>query len=286
MATTPGASPTVRRRQLGMTLERYRKEAGLTREDVAAHIGANVATVSRIETGRTGVRLITVRALLDFYGVEDAAARAEIEALTRQAGERGWWSAYASVINAQYSTYIGFEAGAMQVDTYAGLVIPGLLQIADYARAVIHAGRPDLPADEVEQRVRVRVQRQERLNGGLKLWAVLDEAVLRRPIGGAEVMARQLERLAEASQIAGVTIQVVPLEAGAHPGMVGEFTIFRFGDPVSAPDVVCCEMPTGNLFIESEDAEWYYTAFDGLRAVGLSPRDSVRMIEDAAKALR
>jgi transcriptional regulator with XRE-family HTH domain len=284
MATTPpAASPTVRRRQLGMALERYRKAASLSRDDVAKHIGANQATVSRIEGGRTGVRLITVRALLDLYGIKDEAVRAEIEALTRQAGERGWWSAYASVIKPAYSTYIGFEEGATQVDTYAALALPGLLQTEDYARAVIRAGGPSLTSDEVEQRVQVRTQRQARLGHGLDLWAVLDEAVIRRVVGGAGLMREQLLRLAEASEIPGVTIQIVPLDAGAYPGMVGAFTILRFADSITAPDVVSIEVPTGNVFIEAEDAAWYHAAFNGLRAQGLSPAASVQMIEDAAR---
>lgn len=284
MATPPAASPTVRRRQLGMALERYRRAAGLSREDVAGHIGVSEPTISRIEGGRTGVRLITVRALLDHYGVTDAPVRAEIEALTRQAAERGWWSAYASVIKPAYSTYIGFEEGAAQVDTYAALALPGLLQTADYARAVIRAGGPTLSADEIEQRVQVRAQRQTRLQAGLHLWAILDEAVIRRPVGGSDVMRAQLRHLVDVADLPGVTVQIVPLDAGAYPGMVGAFTILRFADSTAAPDVVSIEVPTGNVFIEAEDAAWYHRAFDGLRAQGLSPADSVRMIKSAATA--
>jgi transcriptional regulator with XRE-family HTH domain len=282
MATPSAGSPTVRRRQLGLALERFRRTAGRTREEVADHIGASEPTISRIESGRTGVRLVVVRALLDYYGVTDATTRAGIEALTRQAAERGWWSAYASVIKPAYSTYIGFEEGAAEVDTYAALAAPGLLQTADYARAVIRAGGPTLGADDIEQRVRVRLQRQARLRTGLQHWAILDEAVIRRLVGGPDVMREQLAHLAEVADQPGVTVQVLPLSAGAYPGMVANFTILRFPDATAALDVVSIELPTGNVFMEAEDAAWYHRAFDGLRAQGLSPADSVSLIRAAA----
>lgn len=279
-------SPTVRRRQLGQDLARYREQAGLSREAVAEKLSYSVATISRIETGRTGVRAPMVRALLDLYNVNDPQVRAALEGLAREGGQRGWWSAYASVINPNYSTYIGFEDGATQIHDYAGIAIPGLLQTADYARAVILAGGPMLDDTEIDKRVDVRVTRQQRLGAGLKLWAIMDEAVIRRLVGGREVMRQQLEHLIEASKLKDVTLQIVPLDAGVYPGMAAMFTIMKFEDPVAAPDVVVAELPTGSLFIEADDAAWYTDAFDRLRALGLSPQSSVAMIEDAVKSLR
>ncbi|MGC9666907.1 helix-turn-helix domain-containing protein [Planosporangium sp. 12N6] len=275
---------TVKRRRLGMRLREIREAAGKTRDEAAAHLEVTAQTISRFELGRGGIRAKTVRELLDLYSVKpDDPIRVDLEQMAREGRTRSWWSTYASVIDSGYATFIGFEDSAAEVLTHAALVVPGLLQTEDYARAVIRAARPDLPTVQLDRRVQVRMERQGRLAAGLRFWAILDEAVVRRVVGGPAVMRPQLERLIEAAQLSNVTIQVLPFAAGGHAGMLGAFTILSFEDD---PDVVYIEGATGDQFLEGDAARPYTLHFNGLRAAGLHPDESIRLIEEAAKALR
>ena len=281
-------SPTVRRRQLGRELKRIREAAGRTREDAARHLDMSVPAIGRYESGAGGIRAKAVLELLDLYEVTDEDLRQQLAALAREGRVRGWWSAYASVIGYGYSTFIGFEEAAVEISDYESLIVPGLLQTEDYARAVIRTGLPaSLPEGKVEQRVQVRMERQSRLKAGLQLWAVIDESVIRRVVGGRDVMRAQLERLVEISEsLPNVTLQVLPFAAGAYPGMVGAFIILAFDDPLTSPDIVYVEGATGDQFLEGADARPYSLQFNGLRAVGLDPAASARMIAEAARDLR
>ncbi|NJC68175.1 helix-turn-helix domain-containing protein [Planosporangium thailandense] len=281
-------SPTVRRRRLGSELKRLREEAGKSRDEVAGVLGMSVPTISRIEAGRTGVRLFVVRAMLDLYGVADEGLREELEGHARAGSRQGWWSQYASAVNSGYATYIGLEADAREVRDYEALVVPGLLQTEAYARATVQpVGLPDLPGDVVEQRVRVRMERQQRLRGEapLEIRAIIDEAVIRRVVGGRHVMREQLKRLAEEARRPNVRLQVVPFAGGAEwPGMIGSFTILSFPEHAD-PDVVYVEGLTGDTFVEGDATARYSVLFDGLSAAGASYAESLRMIEEAAEAL-
>lgn len=282
----PNGSPTVRRRRLGLILRGLRERSGLTGEEVGAAIERSGSWVSRVETGRVGVRGRDLADLLDHYQVQDAALREQLLLLAREGKQRGWWSKYADTLAGPYATYIGFEAAAAELLVYETLVVAGLLQTEDYARAIFEAAIPPNTADTIERKVKVRMARQERLNGRgpTLLWAILDESILHRQIGGVEVLREQLKHLVDASYLPNVTIQVVPFDAGHHPGMIGSFTVVRFPSP-DDPDIVYIEGGTGDIFAESEDAHWYNHIFDHLRADALSPAASRTKIEKVLGAL-
>lgn len=261
---------------------RLRRESGYTREDVAQRLGVAGSTVYRIETGHTRPQGRTMRDLLDLYQVEGAERQALLD-LARDAARRGWWHAYGDVLP---GPYVGLEAEAASVRNYEPLLVPGLLQTEAYARAVVGAALVRDPA-EVERRVAARLERQRRLAGprALKLWAVLDEAALRRPVGGPPVMAEQLRRLEEIAVQPNVTIQVLPFDAGACLGMGNSLAILTFPDPEDA-DVVLLENMAGELYLESQEhVHGYVQVFDHLRAAALGPEKSIAKIESVEKEM-
>ncbi|MCO6010284.1 helix-turn-helix domain-containing protein [Actinoallomurus purpureus] len=281
-----GRSPTVRRRRLGMELRRLRDAAGLMIEDVAKHLECSMSRVSRIETGKSVARIRDVRDMLDLYGLPEGAQRDQLLGLAKDAQQRGWWTEYEAVLSASagLDTYIGLEASAASIRTFQTHLVPGLLQTEEYARALIKAGRPGESPESVDRRIALRTRRQAMLHdsGSLELWAVLDEAVLRRPIGGVTVMQAQLIRLLEVGELPGVTIQVLPFARGAHPGVDGAFTIIGFPDPTDL-DVVYIDCPAGNIFLEKDkDVRRHTTWFDHLRAAALPPDESAEFITAAA----
>jgi transcriptional regulator with XRE-family HTH domain len=287
-------SPTVRRRRLGLILRGLRERQGLTGEQVGAAVERSGSWVSRVETGRVGLRGRDLTDLLDLFQVADADVRAELGALAREGKQRGWWSKYADSLSGPYATYIGFEAEAARLQVYETLTVHGLLQTEDYARALFRAGLPALDADAVERRVKVRLARQTALlapapessdpAGPLELWAVFDESVLHRHIGGEDVLRGQLGYLRQATELPNVTVQILPFTAGAHPGMVGSFTVIKFAAE-DDPDVVYVEGVTGDIFTESEDARWYNVVFEHLLANALSPSTSRERIHRAFEEL-
>ncbi|WP_055477871.1 helix-turn-helix domain-containing protein [Sphaerimonospora mesophila] len=277
-----GRSPTVRLRRLSGELTRLRREAGYSREDVARRLGVAGSTVYRIETGHTRPQGRTMRELLDLYGVDGTEREALLD-LAREAGRRGWWHAYGDVLP---GPYVGLEAEAASVRNYEPLLVPGLLQTEAYARAVVGAALVKDPA-EIERRVAVRMERQRRLAGpgALDLWAVLDEAVLRRPVGGPAVMAEQLRRLGEVAVQPNVTIQVLPFDAGAYLGMGNPMAVLTFPDPEDA-DAVLLENMGGELYLENpEHVRGYVQVFDHLRAAALGPEKSIEKIESVEKEM-
>jgi transcriptional regulator with XRE-family HTH domain len=272
-------TPTVRLRRLAAELRSLRTSSGLTRDEIVERTGINVATLYRIEHARVRPQTRTLRTLLDLYGVEEAH-QGELSALLRDARQRGWLHAYQSVLPEQYTTYIGFEGEAYAVWNYESLFVPGLLQTEDYARAVIRGGYPAASRDEVERRVQVRMERQNVLRGErpLELWAIVDEAALRRQVGGADVMCGQLRCLLEAAELPHITLQVIAFGAGAHAGMPGSFVLMQFTDAAIA-DVVYIDSMAGELFLEEEsDVRRYRLVFEHLRAVAESPGASRSLI--------
>ncbi|MGH3156994.1 MAG: helix-turn-helix domain-containing protein [Streptosporangiaceae bacterium] len=265
-------TPTVRLRRLAAELRSLRAASELTREEVVERTGINAATMYRIEHARVRPQTRTLRTLLDLYGVEKEQ-QAELVTLLRDARERGWLHAYQSELPEQYTTYIGFEGEAESTWDYESLYIPGLLQTQDYARAVIRGGFPTATRDEIERRVEVRMARQEVLRGDnpLKLWGIVDEAALRRRVGEPAVMRAQLRHLMEASELPNVTFQVIPFDAGAHPGMPGSFIVLQFTE-VAIPDVIYIDSMAGDLFLEEDsDVRRFKLIFEHLRAVSASP---------------
>ncbi|MFV2083963.1 helix-turn-helix domain-containing protein [Micromonospora sp. LOL_021] len=278
---TERRSPTVRRRRLGAELRRRREAAKVTIDAVAERLECSASKVSRIETGHTTATPRDVRDMLGIYGVTGVEAE-ELVQIAREARQKGWWHPYSTVLT---GAYVGFEAAARSVRAYEQQVVPGLLQTSDYAQAMIRSARPDITDEEVAHRVHVRLKRQSLLTqeDQIDVWAVLDEAVLSRPVGGDAVMRAQLHRLVEAADLPNVTLQVLPFEVGAHAGMDGTFTILDFPEPSDA-DVVYAENATGGLFLEkTEELRKYIFIFDHIRAAALTPEESVAMIAERAK---
>jgi transcriptional regulator with XRE-family HTH domain len=274
-------SPTLRRRQLGHELRRLREASGATIDQVAERLSCSASKISRIETGQSGISQREVRDIVAAYGVGGAPAEALVE-MAREAKQRGWWQLYGAVLT---SAYVGLEAAADEIRSYEVLVVPGLMQTEDYARAMIRAARPDIGDDEVEQRVRVRMNRQSLLtqDDPLNVSVVLDEAVLHRPVGGPGVMRRQLERLCEVAVLPNVTLQVLPFAAGAHGGMDGTFSMLLFHEPTNH-DLVFAANAAGGLFLEKEDeVKRYAVIFNLLRSSALPPPESAEMIAALAK---
>jgi transcriptional regulator with XRE-family HTH domain len=272
-------TPTVRLRRLAAELRTLRASAGLTRDEVVERTGINVATLYRIEHAKVRPQTRTLRTLLDLYGA-DQENQAELIALLRDARQRGWLHAYQSDLPEQYTTYIGFEGEARSVWNYESLFIPGLLQTEDYARAVIGAGLPGARREDIEPRVEVRMQRQDvlRNDNPLELWAIVDEAALRRQAGGPAVMQAQLRHLLDAVELPNITLQVIPFSVGAHAGMPGSFVFMQFAE-ATIPYVIYLDSMAGDLFLEAEaDVRRYRLAFEHLRAVAVSPDESRALV--------
>ncbi|MET8449360.1 helix-turn-helix domain-containing protein [Streptomyces sp. NPDC005209] len=277
--------PAVRRRKLGAELRTLRTEAGLTSGEAARLVGWHQSKVSRIETGASGVKSADVRLLLDAYGVTDGELRDLLMVLAGSddvAGRHHWWHAYRGVLPHTYRDFISLESQASEMRTLETSVVPGLLQTPEYARAVTRAavnGRDDAE-ERLAALVEVRLARQDVLRSDppLELTAVLDEAVLRREVGGPDVMARQLERLMDAARLPQVRLQVLPFAAGAHIGITGPFVIFSFPS-TSDLDVVVLDHLTSSLYLErKEDLQAYSEAFNNLQIHALSPEDSLDYI--------
>ncbi|WP_283133357.1 helix-turn-helix domain-containing protein [Rhizohabitans arisaemae] len=276
------ASPTVRLRRLASELTRLRKVSGLSREEVAERLELAPSTVYRIETGHTRPQSRTIRDMLDLYRLEGAEREALLN-LAKEAGRRGWWHAFGDVVS---GPYIGLEAESSSLRNYEPLMIPGLLQTEGYARAVVSAALVEDPT-EIERRIALRMERQRRLigPGHFTLWAVVDEAVLRRPVGGREVLLEQLAQLVETAARPNVTIQVVPFEVGAYLGMGNPLVILGFPDPED-PDVVFLENMGGELYLEDSGLISRYTqVFDHLRAAALGPEQSIAKIQSVEKEM-
>lgn len=279
-------SPTARRRQLMIELKQLRERARLTQDHAADRLDWHPTKIFRIETGRTAPHPNDVRAMLDVYQVSDPVQREALTQLAKEARKRGWWYSYRDVLPSKYEFYIGMESEASSIHTFELAVIPGLLQIEDYALALTHGGPLELEPDEVQRRVEVRLNRQKLLarRNRPQLWAILDEAAIRRNVGGPEVMRAQLQHLLQSAQ-GKTTIQVVPFGAGAHPGTTGPFIVLAFPGTADV-DVAYMETIGGNLWVDKpEEVEQYTTAFDHLRAVALSPDDTRDMLNTAIKDL-
>lgn len=278
--------PAVRRRKLGAELRALRARAGLKSGEAARLVGWHQSKVSRIETGRSGVKPTDVELLLDAYDVRDAELRELLVVLagSDDNGKHHWWHAYRGLLPSTYSDFISLESQASVMRTLENSVVPGLLQTPEYAREVTLAAVDGAPDDKVDALVEVRLARQDvlRSNPPLRLSAVLDEAALRRTVGGPGVMARQLEHLREAAQLPHVRIQVLPFEVGAHVGVTGPFVIFSFPS-TSDLDVVVLDHLTSSLYLErKEDLQAYSEAFDSLQVHALSPEETLDFIAGVA----
>jgi transcriptional regulator with XRE-family HTH domain len=272
---------------LAAELRRLRAQAELSREQVAAQTGVNEGTLYRLETARARPQRRTLLALLDLYGVSEAV-RSDLLELSKSADGQGWLRPYQSELPEEYAAYISFEAEARSLRSYESLYIPGLLQTEDYARAAL-TGIPPLASQAgVAQRVQARMERQELLTADppLELWAILDEAAVRRMVGGPGVMRGQLLHLREAVDRPNITLQVIPFDVGAHPGMPGAYVYMEFGDAAD-PELVYMDTLAGGLFLEAEaDLRRYSQTFNHLRAIALSQAQTTDLISTVIESVK
>ena len=279
----PRPSPTARRRRLAAALRQMREGRQLSCADAGKAVGWSESKISRIETGRVGVRQPDLERLLDLYDV-DAEARTALLTLGRQATHRGWWHSYADALPAYFEDYVGLEDGAKSLATYQNQLVHGLMQTPDYAAAVLRAAQPAATNDEVERQLAARTTRQALLTAAspLQVWAVLDEAVLRRPVGGTAIMQAQLMRIQEIAALPNVTLQVLPFDTGAHASMGTSFELLQFPE-AGDTSIVYIEDQTSSQYLEAAaDIERYTLVFDHLRAAALSPQRSAEFISQVA----
>ncbi|RKR90331.1 helix-turn-helix protein [Micromonospora pisi] len=292
-----GSPPTVRRRQLGRELRKLREAAGFKAEQVALEVRCSPSRVSRIETARVRITPGTVHELLDVYRVE-GAERQRLVALARQAQEAGWWQAHSDSLTWEYSTLIALEHDATELRTFESSVLPGLLQTEEYARTVLRKTLLEQIPDSTEEKLVVRLARQRILSrpqDPVRLWAILDEAVLRRQVGGPDVMGPQLRHLVEMADRPNVQLQVLPFARGAYACNTGPFLLLSFADgaegegPVDEPvdgDVVYVENEAGDIYVEKEPGvARYRMVFDNLRVDALSCAESRSWLADLAAEL-
>jgi transcriptional regulator with XRE-family HTH domain len=279
--------PTVRRRRLGSELRRLREDHSIKLEEVAERLGVAASTLSRIETGKAPTKSVYLTAMLEMYGVTDPAQRQVLVDMAREGHRKGWWSVYDDVLPTGFGIYVGLEAEAAGLRAFEGEAVQGLFQTPDYARAILREVQVRDTDEQVERLVDLRMKRQEVLdrNPPLDVWMILDEAVVRRTIGGPEVMRDQLARLVEESKKPNVTLQVLPFETDSHAGLRGPFSILEFPERADA-DVAYVESVAGIIYLEKErEVRTCAEAFDRLRAAALSPGQSSDLIFEAAKDL-
>jgi transcriptional regulator with XRE-family HTH domain len=272
---SPG-SPTVRRRELGALLRALRNGRGVTVDQVAAQLLCSPSKVSRMETGQRGATLRDIRDLCDLYGLTDPAERERLMTLAREGKQQGWWQSW----GLPYSTFVGLEQEAVSMRIFHSAVVPGLLQTAGYARALHQAYLPPLEPEIIEQRVTERLTRQGHVldrSDPPRLEIVIDEAVLQRPVGGAAVISEQLAQLTAAAGREGLTLQILPFEAGAHPALLSDFIVLEFSGP--AANTVYLESLAGQIYLDRpDDVQRYLQVFDQLRSVADEPKDSIERI--------
>ncbi len=272
--------PTALRIALGAQLRRLREASGVTAEEAAEAIRATHSKISRLERGRSSAKQRDVADLLTLYGVTGETEREQMLMLTRQAAAPGWWQQYSDVLPRWLELYVGLEEAASVIRSYEVQFVHGLMQTEDYARAVILIANAHAPAAEIDRRVRARMRRQQLLTrpGAPELWAVLDEAALRRAPGDRDVMRAQLEHLLELTGLPNVTLQVVPFGAGPHAAAGGPFTILRFPEP-DLPDLVYLEQLNSALYLDQPaDVTGYLTVMNQLCVQAETPAASKAML--------
>jgi transcriptional regulator with XRE-family HTH domain len=284
LADSAGDAAVLRMR-LGGQLRRLREAAGITPEEAGFEIRASRSKISRLENGRVKLKNRDVTDLLIVYGVTDEAVRKQFLTLVMQSNVPDWWGEYSDILPGWFENYLGLEAAAATIRSFEVQFVNGLFQTADYARAVTGLGRKAAHGDEVERWVRLRLKRQELLTrpDPPNVWSVMDEAVLRRPAGGAAVMRAQYRHLIEVAELPHVTLQVIPFARGAHAGESGSFTVLRFEER-DLPDVVYLEQLTHAVYLEQRsDVERYLEVVDEISGEALTPDETTRLIEQAAR---
>nr|WP_307849894.1 helix-turn-helix transcriptional regulator [Saccharopolyspora sp. HNM0986] len=281
-----GSGPTARRLVLGGQLRRLREASGISRDDAGYEIRGSGSKISRLELGRVGFKERDVADLLTLYGVADETERATFLEMVRQSNQPGWWHRYSDLVPSWFQDYVGLEESASRIQTYEIQFVPGLLQTEAYARAIASQGMPEAVDEEVDRRVGLRMYRQRLFNqpNAPKLWAVIDESVLHRPIGGRAVLREQIEHLLEITKLATVSLQVLPFDLG-RSGAEGAFSILRFAEP-EIPDIVYLEHLCGALYLDKpEDVEIYSKVSHRLAVDAQTPEATRKTLQAARKNL-
>jgi transcriptional regulator with XRE-family HTH domain len=288
LISAPGSGgPTVLRILLGAQLRRLREAKRISLEDAGEAIRASHSKISRLETGRVGFKDRDIADLLTLYGVTDESDRTALRELAARANKQGWWHDYSDILPNWFEAYVGLEEAATQIRAYEVQFIPGLLQTGEYARAVTLLGYPNAPSREIDRRVGLRLARQAVFTRPTppNIWIVLDEAVMRRPIGGAEVMRGQIKHLIDMSQRPNVTIQIVPFTIGGHAAAGGPFSILRFAEH-DLPDVVYLEQLTSSLYLDKQEVvDNYLAVMDRLCVDATTPAASIRTMRTLQRDL-
>lgn len=281
----PGSGSMVRRILLGAQLRRLRESQGITREAAGYAIRASESKISRMELGRVSFKERDVVDLLSLYGVAEGEERTTLLSLLAEANQPGWWHSYTEAMPNWFQTYVGLEEAASLIRTYQVQFVPGLLQAPEYARAIIRLNQPRMTEEELERRVNLRLGRQALLTSDRapRLWAIVDEAALRRPIGGAEVMRAQVQRLLELSELPNVVLQVMPFRFGGHAAEGGAFTILRFPEQDLA-DVVYMEQLTSALYLDKrDDVDAYVQVMERVSVDSLTPEQTTELLQSLLK---
>ncbi len=288
LIAAPGTGgPTVLRILLGAQLRRLREGKRISLEEAGNVIRASHSKISRLETGRVGFKDRDITDLLTFYGVTDERERQALRDLAGRANAQGWWHDYSDILPSWFEAYVGLEEAATQIRAYEVQFIPGLLQTGDYARAVTMLGHPNAAVRDVDRRVGLRLARQVIFTrpSPPNIWAVLDEATLRRPIGGAEIMRAQIRHLIDLAQRPNVTIQIIPFLAGGHAAAGGPFSILRFAE-YDLPDVVYLEQLTSALYLDKQEIlDSYLMVMDRLCVEATTPSASIKMMRGLLREL-
>jgi transcriptional regulator with XRE-family HTH domain len=277
------AGPTAVRMLLGSQLRRLREAAGIAPEEAGYSIRASRSKISRMEHGRVSFKPRDIADLLTLYGVTDEQVCEGVLSLATRANAQGWWAQYGDILPDWFEVYLGLEAAASLIRTFELQFVHGLFQTEDYARAVTSLGHGAAPADEIQRRVHLRIERQELLHCDEppRVWSVMDEASLRRPVGGREVMRGQIRHLLEMSELPHVTLQVVPFELGGHAGAGGSFTVLRFGMQRNLADVVYIEQLNSALYLDKPtEVDHYMEVMNRLSAEAMTPPASERFLHD------
>ncbi|MEQ3550143.1 helix-turn-helix transcriptional regulator [Pseudonocardia nematodicida] len=278
--TPPGADrgPTARRIVLGAHLKRLRERAGVKRADAAYNIRGSDSKMSRLESGKVGFKERDVADLLTMYGIGQGPERDQVLAMAADSNESGWWARFNDVLPGWFEDFVGLEASASRILSYELLFVPGLLQTERYARAVLSGGRADLPPadrEQVNKKLEVRLRRQRILHrrDAPTFWVVLDESVLRRPVGGPAVLREQIDHLLELSALPNVIVQILPFGLSGYAAEHA-FAMLRFAEP-ELPDLVYLEEMTGATYLDKRaDVERYGQSMDRLTVDAMDPERS------------
>lgn len=274
---------TLRAQWLGQQLRELREANDLTLRDAADYLQRNSGTVSRFESAEYPIRRPDVMALLDLYGVSDERRRTGLMKLSEDVWQKGWWDGYSEDVAGWFVDYVWVESRAQTIRSFDNTLLPGLLQTREYAESAMRCADPDLSTEQLARGLELRMTRQHILTGenAPHLSVVLDEALLRRAVGGPHVLREQLDHLVTCAQLSNVDLRVLPFRTGAHASPTGEFKLFTMADPY--PEVAYVETPAGAIYVETPDTDRFVTRYDRLSKATLGAAESVELISATAE---